>query len=120
MADGTTKGRALGAGSGAATDLTAAQQAAIIGSVGGATKSKLLSFTRDLSAANGDADYTGFGFLPTSIEAFGALPSPNLTSYATLNGMADSGGCRRRDVSRRDDDRHKPVPPHILRSIRGA
>lgn len=66
MADSTIKGRAVSAGTGVPTDLTATQAAAIIGSVGGATKNKLVSFTRDLSTATGSQSVTGVGFTPTA------------------------------------------------------
>jgi hypothetical protein len=73
MTDSTIKGRAVGAGTGAPADLTAAQAAAIIGSVGGALKSALVSFTRDLSAASGTQAITGVGFTPTAVLFVGGV-----------------------------------------------
>lgn len=88
MSTSTIKGQTVG-GSGAPVDLTAAQAAAVIGSVGGTLKSKLITTTRDLTAATGSVAYTGMGFTPTSCIAFGALPGVavgNNTSW----GLADS------------------------------
>jgi hypothetical protein len=89
MADSTIKGRAVGAGSGVSTDLTAAQAAAIVGSVGGALKSKIIASTRDLAAVSGSVGYTGMGFQPTSCDSQGDA-GDSATQYVTILGRSDS------------------------------
>lgn len=90
MATTTIKGQSVG-GSGSPIDLTAAQAAAIIGSVGGALKSKRIEITRDLTAASGNVSYTGVGFQPTTCTGFGDAAT-SLSQYVTLIGMVDSAG----------------------------
>ncbi len=89
MATTTIKGQTVG-GSGAPVDLTATQAAAIIGSVGGTLKSKIISSTRDLTAATASVAYTGVGFQPTSCFAFGQVSQPSI-AYNSLFGLGDSG-----------------------------
>lgn len=86
MADTTISGRAVGAGTGVPTDLTAAQAAAIVGSVGGALKSFAKTFTRDLTLASNSVAYTGVGFQPTSIIFFSLVNSATEGSW----GICDS------------------------------
>lgn len=88
MATTTIKGQSVG-GSGAPIDLTATQAAAIIGSVGGALKSKLISTTKDMTQATGNVAYTGFGFQPTSCLA-SAQVAASLVQYVTAFAMSDS------------------------------
>lgn len=88
MANSTVKCRTT-AGTGAPEDCTAAQTAAIVGSVGGALKSKTVQFSRDLTAATGSVAYTGFGFQPTSCFATGQIAA-STTQYTTIFSMADS------------------------------
>lgn len=88
MANSTVKCRTT-SGTGAPEDCTAAQTAAIVGTVGGALKSKLLTITRDLSLANGSVAYTGMGFQPTSCVA-NAQITTSATQYTTHFGMSDS------------------------------
>jgi hypothetical protein len=89
MADTTIKGRAVGAGTGAPTDLTATQVAAVVGSVGGALKSKVISATKDMTQASGNVAYTGFGFQPSTCLA-SAVVGSNILSYISIIGFADS------------------------------
>lgn len=88
MATTTIKGQTVG-GSGSPVDLTAAQAAAIIGSVGGAIKSKIITITRDLTVASGSVAYTGVGFQPTILLAAGEVTN-SLTGYVTIFGASDS------------------------------
>ena len=89
MAQSTVKGRAVGAGTGAPTDLSAAQIAAIVGSVGGALMSKIVTITRDLSSTDGNVAYTGVGFQPSALLAMGRIGS-SLGGNEVLFAMADS------------------------------
>jgi hypothetical protein len=89
MAQTTIKGRTLGGGTGAPNDLTAAQAAAIIGSVGGALKTKIITITRDTTAATANVAYTGVGFTPTAMLALGGIGASN-TEYQVLFAMSDS------------------------------
>jgi hypothetical protein len=77
------------AGSGAPEDCTAAQAAAIVGSVGGALKSNTIQFTRDLTAGNGDVSYTTMGFQPTMCIFAGGVAG-SLTQYVTIFAVSDS------------------------------
>jgi hypothetical protein len=88
MATTTIKGQIVG-GSGAPVDLTAAQAAAVIGSVGGALKSKLVAVTRDMTAATASVAYTGFGFQPTVCFAAGQTAG-SLTGNVDVFSMVDS------------------------------
>lgn len=88
MADSTIKGRAVGAGTGVPTDITAAQAAAIIGSVGGAVKTKMLFNTRDLTTASGSQVITGMGFQPTWCSGAGTVPGQ--ADYTVFAAFADS------------------------------
>lgn len=85
VATSTIKGRTT-AGTGVPQDLTAAQAAAIIGAVGGALKSKLVSVTRDISTASGNQAVTGVGFVPTAVFLFCSV---NTVAGVSL-GFADS------------------------------
>ena len=49
-------------------------------------KSKVISFTRDMTAASGDVAYTGVGFTPTSIIALTTVPG----GYRFSVGISDS------------------------------
>lgn len=49
-------------------------------------KSKVITVTRDMTAASGDVVYTGIGFVPTSIIAFGSIDGSIKMSW----GMSDS------------------------------
>jgi hypothetical protein len=89
MATTTIKGQSVG-GSGAPIDLTAAQAAAIVGSVGGALKSKTKQITRDLTAITGTVAYTGVGFQPTACVGAGSTNAS--LAYTTFLGLADSAG----------------------------
>lgn len=62
-------------------------------SAGGALcpSSKLLTFTRDLTAASGTVALTGFGFKPSRCSSFGAVDLTT-TNYVTFNGKADATG----------------------------
>jgi len=51
-------------------------------------KSKIVSYTRDISAANGTVGYTGAGFTPSVVIAFGAIAG----SDTTTTGFAASDG----------------------------
>ncbi|MEK6591544.1 MAG: hypothetical protein AABZ67_00545 [Pseudomonadota bacterium] len=75
MAQTTIKGRASGAGTGAPADLTATQAAAIIATVGGATKNKISFATRDLTTASGTQAVTGVGFAPAVCVFFDGVSS---------------------------------------------
>lgn len=88
MSASTIKGQTVG-GSGAPVDLTAAQAATVIGSVGGALKSCQFGGSRDLTTATGSVSYTGCGFAPTSCLATGEVGG-SLTSYVTIIGFAPS------------------------------
>mgnify|MGYP001570361080 CR=1 FL=1 len=50
-------------------------------------KSKIISFTRDLSVASGDVAYTGVGFMPTALVGIGVIGG----SLPFTVGFADSG-----------------------------
>jgi hypothetical protein len=52
-------------------------------------KSKLITITRDLTAATGSVAYTGMGFQPTSCFATGDV-SGSITQYTNIFSMADS------------------------------
>jgi hypothetical protein len=77
MANSTVKCRTT-AGTGNPEDCTAAQTAAIVGTVGGALLSKVVNATFDLSTATGTTNVTGFGFNPTSLSI----------TYAINGGLA--------------------------------
>lgn len=85
MTTSTIKGQTVG-GSGVPVDLTAAQAAAVIGTVGGAQLSKLISTTRDLTAATGTQAITGAGFTPTACLFFTAVNGTTASSF----GLSDS------------------------------
>jgi hypothetical protein len=85
MATSTIKGR-KSTGSGAPEDLSAADLATILNSVGGVLKSKVIGTTRDLTTASGNQAITGVGFQPTCVIMLAMLSS----SYASV-GFADSG-----------------------------
>lgn len=96
MAQATAKGRAAGAGTGVPGDLTATQLAAIVKTVGGALMGNVVSFTIDLSAANGTTAVTGVGFRPKLILFFGgsgqvAQWSATDADSATAGAMATIG-----------------------------
>lgn len=57
-----------------------------IPSAGSALSSKVITATRDLTAANGDVAYTGVGFKPSSIIAIASVND----SYTQSFGMVDS------------------------------
>lgn len=92
MVTTTVKGRALAAGTGAPSDLSAAQVAAIVGSVGGALKSKVINTTYDLSTASGTQDITGFGFNPTAADlSFGVSATSSIgTGFVASDGSQGS------------------------------
>jgi hypothetical protein len=81
MANSTVKCRTT-AGTGNPEDCTAAQTAAIVGTVGGALLSKVVNATFDLSTATGTTNVTGFGFNPTSLSI----------TYAINGGLAGGTG----------------------------
>jgi hypothetical protein len=83
MSTTTIKGQTVG-GSGAPVDLTATQAAAIIGSVGGALKNKMITITRDLTVASGNVAYTGVGFQPTSCIAQGQVGAGATAFHGSL------------------------------------
>lgn len=56
------------------------------GQIDGALKSKIITATRDMTAATGDVIYTGVGFIPTAIIAMGAI---NTTMNISI-GISDS------------------------------
>ncbi len=89
MAAATIKGRASGAGTGTPTDLSATQAATILQTVGGTVKSKVISFSRDLTAVNGSVAYTGMGFQPTFCVITGGIAAgTNLTvGFAGQSGQ---------------------------------
>ncbi len=95
MANSTMKCRTT-AGTGVPEDCTAAQSAAIIGGVGGALKSNIITSTRDLTAATGSVAYTGMGFTPTTCEAFGQ--TAGTIDYVTLNGWSNPGFSVQRNI----------------------
>lgn len=69
MVQNTIKGRVT-ASTGAPEDLTADQAAAVLRSGTGnqgVLQSKVITFTRDLTAATGNVAYTGVGFKPTCL-----------------------------------------------------
>lgn len=86
MSASTIKGQIV-AGSGDPVDMTATQAAAVIGSVGGALKSKLITSTRDLSVASNTVAYTGMGFQPTACIGLGGIIG---FANSTFFGMVDS------------------------------
>lgn len=51
-----------------------------------ALSSKVITLTRDLSTATGDVSYTGVGFIPTSLNAFGVVDGTAFVS----EGFSDS------------------------------
>ena len=53
-----------------------------------ALRSKIITFTRNLTTATGNVSYTGVGFQPTSIILFGGI---NANGIATYIGFSDSG-----------------------------
>jgi hypothetical protein len=50
--------------------------------------SKLLAITRDMTLSTGSVSYTGVGFRPTSLQAFGA--NTTLGTNNAVNGYCDS------------------------------
>lgn len=56
-----------------------------------ALKSKIINATRDLTAATASVAYTGVGFKPRAIIAFGTVNSVTINTYTTYVGAADSG-----------------------------
>ena len=50
--------------------------------------SKLLAITRDMSLSTGSVSYTGVGFTPTSLQAFGA--NTTISTNNAVNGYCDS------------------------------
>lgn len=86
MANSTLKCRTT-AGTGAPEDCTAAQAATIIGTAGGALKSKAIHTTYDLTTATGTQAITGFGFTPTTCTVYAGTSS--ITSY-TAAATSDS------------------------------
>lgn len=70
---------------------TAAGIATLLATVGGIGKSKVLTFTRDLTTASGSVAYTGMGFQPNMLLGFGALGSTGFsTTYASFADSARS------------------------------
>lgn len=54
-------------------------------------RSKMISATRDLTAANGDVTYSGFGFRPSACFGVGAVGS-GTPQYLTFSSLMDSSG----------------------------
>lgn len=96
MTNSTLKCRTT-AGTGVPEDCTAAQSAAIIGGVGGALKSNVITSTRDLTVATGSVAYTGMGFTPTTCEAWGQ--TAGTIDYITLNGYSNPSLSLQRSIS---------------------
>lgn len=90
MTTATIKGQSVG-GSGAPVDLTATQAAAVIGSVGGALKVKIVSTTRNMTTASGSQAITGVGFQPSACLVSGTINGSANNVNTTYLGMVDAG-----------------------------
>lgn len=58
-------------------------------------RSAIATATRDLTAASGDVDYTGFGFTPTTLRIMAFVSSGSLGGGGNSDGFSDSAGNQR-------------------------